>query len=74
MLNSSTVRQIWRIIENAHVGILLELSDSELVRWVQHQLETEVFIPDSELHAAQNYIQSRVPLIRDLADTRLASS
>jgi hypothetical protein len=72
MLSSSTLRRIWLIIEQTQTRIILELSDSELVRRIQAQLETQVFLTASELNAVHYYIQSRVPLIRDLAECRLA--
>ncbi|MGL4882591.1 MAG: hypothetical protein ACRC8K_16250 [Waterburya sp.] len=74
MLNSSTLRQIWLIIERTQTRILLELSDRELIRRLQEQLEAQISIPDSELIAARNYIQSKVPLIRDFAESRLVSA
>lgn len=74
MLNSSTLRQIWLIIERTQTRILLELSDQELVRRLQEQLEAQISISDSELFAARNYIQSKVPLIRDFAEGRLVSA
>ncbi|MGL5940986.1 MAG: hypothetical protein ACRC2S_11425 [Waterburya sp.] len=79
MLNSSTLRRIWLIVEQTQTRILLEqtrilleLSDSELVSRIQTQLETQVFLTASELNAAHHYIQSKVTLIRDLAECRLA--
>lgn len=74
MLNASTLRQIWLIIERTQTRILLELSDGELIRRLQEQLEAQISIPDSELFAARNYIQSKVPLIRDFAESRLVSA
>ncbi len=74
MLNSHTLRQIWLIIEQTHTRLLLELSDSQLVAQIQQQLEAEIFIPENELNAARNYLQSRIPLIRDTAQGRLAFS
>ena len=74
MLTNSTLRQIWLIIERTQTSILLELSDSELVGQLQVQLEAQRLIPDGELKAAHTYIQARIPLIRDLAESRLASN
>ena len=74
MLNSQTLRQIWLIIEQTHCRLLLELSDSQLVAQIQQQLETQVFLPDSEIYAARNYLQSRIPLIRDTAQGRLVKA
>lgn len=72
MLKSSTLRQIWLVLDQAQIHLLLERSDSELSRWIQEKLEAEIFIPESELKATHHYIQSRVPLIRALAESQLA--
>ena len=71
MLNAFTLRQIWSIIELTQTRILLELSDSELVRQIQEQLEARILLSAPESHAAHCYIQSKTPLIRDLAESRL---
>jgi hypothetical protein len=74
MLNKSTLWQIWLAIERTQTQVLLETSDSELVRRLQKQLEAQIFISDSELNAARNYIQSSVSLIRDIAEGRLVGA
>jgi hypothetical protein len=66
--SSSTLRQIWLIIEQTHKLIFLELSDSELVYRIQAQLEERLLLTIPELNAAHLYIRAKVPLIRDLAD------
>ena len=72
MLKPSTLRQIWLVLDQAQIHLLLERSDAELSRWIQEQLEAQIFIPESELKATHHYIQSRVPLIRALAESQLA--
>ena len=74
MLSNSTLRHIWQIVEKAQARLLLEFTDSELVRWIQIQLESQIFVSDWEINAACNYIQTRIPLIRDLAESRLATA
>lgn len=74
MLNSSALSHIWHIVEQTQARIILELSDSELIRKIKEKLEATVFLSVSELNAAQNYIRSRIPLIRDLAEARLTSA
>ncbi|MEM7591524.1 MAG: hypothetical protein AAF383_08385 [Cyanobacteria bacterium P01_A01_bin.83] len=72
MLNASKLRQIWQIIEQTQARILLELEDLELILQLQKQLETQIFLSVSELCDVRIYIRSRIPLIRDLAEVRLA--
>ena len=66
MLDSSTLHQIWLAIEQMQTDSLLGLSDLELVKQIQEQLEKQRFLTATELYAAHIYIQSRIPLIRDL--------
>lgn len=73
MLPSSTIRQIWLIIEHTQAQLILELSDSDLVQKIQKKLAVRGFLSDAELNKAQTYIYSRLPLIRDLAQIRLAA-
>lgn len=72
MLTSSKLRQIWQIIEQTQARILLELEDLELILQLQKQFETQIFLSVSELCDFRIYIRSRIPLIRDLAEVRLA--
>ncbi|MDJ0596091.1 MAG: hypothetical protein QNJ72_39940 [Pleurocapsa sp. MO_226.B13] len=74
ILSYSTVQQIWQIIEQTQTYHLLELNDSELLEQVSQQLETNLRLNADELNLARNYIQSKISLIRDLADSRLAAA
>ena len=71
MLKSSTLRQIWLIFEETQDQLILELSDSDLVRQIQKSLELKGFIHDAERNKVRAYIYSRIPLFRDLAQSRL---
>ncbi len=73
-MSYSTVQQIWQIIEQTQTYHLLELNDSELLEQVSQQLETNLRLNADELNLARNYIQSKISLIRDLADSRLAAA
>lgn len=72
MPDSSTLRQIWLIIDQTQTLMLLSLSDSELIQRIQGQLKAQRLITNSELNAVGVYINSRIPLIRDLAASRLS--
>ena len=74
MLDSSKLHQIWLAIEQMPTDSLLGLSDLELVKQIQEQLEQQRFFTTTELYAAHIYIQSRIPLIRDLTEYPLAST
>lgn len=71
MPHSSTIRLIWLIIEQTQALILLNLSDSDLIQWVQEKLKKQTLISNSELNTVGVYLHSRIPLIRDFAESRL---
>ena len=70
MLNSITLRQLWLIIEQTQTHTLLELSALELSRKIEAQLSQQSGLSSAELMAVESYIQSRMPLIRDSAESR----
>ncbi len=73
MPSASTLRQLWLIIEHLHTNTLLDLNDLELARKIQEQLNQEAYLSSSEIHQVKSYIQSRIPLIRDSAESRAAT-
>ena len=72
MLNSMTLRQLWLVIEQIQTHTLLELSVLELSRKIQTQLAQQSCLSTAELMEVECYIQSRMPLIRDSAESRVA--
>ena len=71
-MNSSTLRQIWLVIEETQTNILLGFNDAELIQQLLRQLENKKLLSSEETSAISAYISSRVPLIRDLAQARMA--
>jgi hypothetical protein len=71
-MNSSTLRQIWLVIEETQTNILLGFNDAELIQQLLRELENKKFLTSEETSAISAYISSRVPLIRDLALARMA--
>ena len=71
MLDSSTLRILWLIIEQTQICIISELSDSEIVQHILSQLQEKTFLTTSELFDTKVYIYSRLHLIRDLAEIQL---
>ncbi len=69
-MNSSTLRQIWSVIEETQSSLLLRLSDTELVKQLLSQLESRNSLSNEETIAISGYIHSRTSLIRDLALAR----
>ena len=73
MVDSLTLRQIWLSIVGIQTNSLLELSDLELMRQIQDKLEQQNVLTAGELKFAQTYIQSRILLIRELAESQLGA-
>ena len=69
-MNSSTLRQIWSVIEETQSSLLLRLSDTELVKQLLSQLESRNSLSNEEAIAISGYIHSKTSLIRDLALAR----
>lgn len=66
------LRQIWSVVETAQTNVLLNLDDDRLVQWLLGQLRNQQLLNSQDAHLFSNYIQSRLPLIRDLARSRRA--
>jgi hypothetical protein len=71
-MKSSTLRHLWTVVEEAQTSILLKLSDTELVRRLLGQLETQYYLSPEEAEAISDYILARATLIRDVAQSRRA--
>ncbi len=71
-MNSSTLRQLWAVIEDTQAAVLLRLSDTDLVRQLLNQLECRKSISGEEMGTLRQYLHSRTSLIRDLAQSRQA--
>ena len=69
-MNSTSLRQFWSMVEQTQTSVLLELSDRELKTKLQEQWEKNYYASASEMRLVQEYIQAKMPLIRDLAEIR----
>jgi succinate dehydrogenase flavin-adding protein (antitoxin of CptAB toxin-antitoxin module) len=68
------LRQLWSLVETTQASILLTLDDANLVQWLVGQFKNQRSLDHHETHALRNYIQSRLSLIRDLAQERPAAN
>lgn len=69
-MNPYLIRQLWSLIESSHSNMLLSLDDHSLVRWLTERVMGERALNPSEADTLNHYIQSRLALIRDVADSR----
>ncbi|MCL6436825.1 MAG: hypothetical protein K6T90_21965 [Leptolyngbyaceae cyanobacterium HOT.MB2.61] len=65
------LRQLWSLVETTQSNILLNLDDPSLVQWLLGQLKNQRSLDHEETAIFGTYIRSRLPLIRDLARSRL---
>lgn len=66
------LRQIWSLVEATQTQVLLNLDDETLVQWLLRQLKSQRSLDSQETDLLNTYLQSRLPLIRDLAQSRRA--
>lgn len=64
------LRQLWSVIDTAHSSHILSLDDQGLITWVMEQLCHQSPLDKRELNQVNRYIQSKVTLIRDMAQNR----
>ena len=72
MITTRMMQQLWAVIESTNVSILLQFDDVALVQLLLQKLNTKQELDiqvDSNLNT---YIKSKLPLIRDTAESRLS--
>jgi len=66
------LRQIWGLVETTQSQVLLNLDDESLVDWLLRQLTNQRSLDSHEASLLSDYLESRLPLIRDVAQSRHA--
>lgn len=61
------MRQFWSLIEATRTHIPLALDDESLAQWLLRHARSERPLNHVETDLLNNYIHTRMPLIRDLA-------
>lgn len=72
-MTPTLLRQLWSLIEATQAHILLKLDDASLVQWLLKQLNKERSLNHQETDILNEYLYSRLTLIRDLALERQSS-
>lgn len=65
------LKQLWSLVESTQAQTLLNLDDMSLVQWLLKQLAHQYALNHQETNLFSHYIQSRLPLIRELATQRI---
>lgn len=68
-MNPLLLRQLWSLIEGSHNHLILSLDDNSLVHWLIDQMAGERSLDSHETDYLNGYIRSRIPLIRDIAQS-----
>ncbi|BAY33427.1 hypothetical protein NIES37_58880 [Tolypothrix tenuis PCC 7101] len=71
MITAKMMRQLWAVIESTNVNTLLQFDDVALVQLLLQQLKAKQEIDEQADNSLDNYIKSKLPLIRDTAESRL---
>ena len=71
-MNAYTVRSLWYLVEETQSNVLLQLSDGDLVYYLERELRDRTTLSEAEIPAVRIYVNSKLSLIRDLAHARQA--
>ena len=70
-MSANLIKAIWRAVETTQSATLLRLDDGDLLSTLIKRLKNSNSITSAEVKDASSYINSRLSLIRDLAQSRL---
>ncbi|HIK33413.1 MAG TPA: hypothetical protein IGS17_02840 [Oscillatoriales cyanobacterium M59_W2019_021] len=69
-MNVTLLRQFWSSLETVHPRLLASLDDGQLDRCLIDRFQAKYAINSNEVEVLSDYIQSKRPLIRDLAENQ----
>ena len=70
MVTPNMMRQLWALVESTQVATLLQFEDTDLVQFLLKRFSAQQSIDAQAARQLDSYIQSKLPLIRDLAEDR----
>jgi hypothetical protein len=68
------IRQLWLLIEGTQATLLLTLEDGPLVQRLSRQMQDSSIMDASACRDINRYLEAKLPLIRDVARSRLEPS
>lgn len=68
------LRQLWSLVESTQPNMLLSLDDATLVQWLLRQFKAQSTLNGEEVNIVSSYIQSKLSLIRDMAQQHPVAS
>jgi hypothetical protein len=69
-MNPLILRQLWSLVETTQSSVLLNLDDDSLAYLLLRQLRSQRLLDHQETNSLSDYIHTKLPLIRDLAEQR----
>ena len=70
MINTTLLRTTWSLIESTNASEILEISEPELVQRLLNRLDAQKPLADRERACLNDYLHSKMGLIRDTAESR----
>lgn len=74
LLNVSTLRLTWAVIEEISAEDLLNLNDAMLVRLITQNIANKIMLNSDDVRSLCHYLNSKLLLIRDMAALRKAEA
>jgi hypothetical protein len=68
------MRQLWLLVEGTQATLLLTLEDEPLVQRLTRQMQDSSIMDADARNALNLYLEAKLPLIRDVAQSRLEHS
>ena len=73
-MNTKLLRQTWNLIEATNAIEILEIGETELIQNIVKRLDSQNSLADNERICLNNYLHSKINLIKDTAESRLVSA
>ena len=73
-MNTKLLRQTWNLIEATNAIEILEIGETELIQSLLKRLDSQNPLADNERICLNNYLHSKINLIKDTAESRLVSA
>jgi hypothetical protein len=70
-MTPNIMRQLWSVVENTHAKTLLNMDDASLVHLLVKQTKIVASLDGNEADYLNDYVKSRLSLIRNVVQERL---
>ena len=67
-LDSAIIRFLWSVVEK-QASFISSLNDDAIKIWLVRQVRERIFLSPDEIEEMNQYIRSRLVLIRDIAES-----